>query len=211
MTESDEYHQTASAPSWPCLECKILTVLYVRCCFEDMMFSSDYIIPMAMIALSKGFMLYKQHTNRASAEILWNYCQFYVAVMFLYGVSWGRICSWWCQVSFFFLFTLYTRCLFCVLVQRKVRPDMFPFRLLWWVVGTLLANERSRHLIPAQGFEKAAATTTSSMGINRTPTQSNSFWRYSLREFLLLRSKQGPILENILLVSNSQFKVHWLE
>ena len=32
---------------------------------------------------------------------------------------------------FFFLFTLYTRCLFCVLVQRKVRPDMFPFRLLW--------------------------------------------------------------------------------
>ena len=70
MTESDEYHQTASAPSWPCLECKILTVLYVRCCFEDMMFSSDYIIPMAMIALSKGFMLYKQHTNRASAEIL---------------------------------------------------------------------------------------------------------------------------------------------
>jgi len=25
------------------------------------------------------------------------------------------------------------------------------------VVGTLRANERSRHLIPAQGFEKAAA------------------------------------------------------
>ena len=208
MTESDEYHQTASSPSWPCLECKILTVLYVRCYFEDMMFSSDYIIPMAMIALSKGFMLYKQHTNRASAEILWNYCQFYVAVMFLYGVRWGRICSWWCQVSLHALPVLFIRvCLYSVRWGRIC--SLLPF--LGWVVGTLRANERSRHLIPAQGFEKAAATTTPSMGINRTPTQPNSFWRYSLREFLLLRSKQGPILENILLVSNSQFKVHWLE
>jgi hypothetical protein len=67
------------------------------------------------------------------------------------------------------------------------------------VVGTLRANERSGHLIPAQGFEKVAATTTSSLGINfmctasgRSPTHSgdtlfqkfcfsvqikNPFWR----------------------------------
>jgi hypothetical protein len=67
MAGADEYHQMAS-PFWPCLECKILTVLYVRYCLEDMVFSSDYRIPSVIFV--KKVLCCKQYTNRVSVEIL---------------------------------------------------------------------------------------------------------------------------------------------
>ena len=128
MTESDEYHQTASAPSWPCLECKISTVLY-RGIFTVL--HSSFQVTTEPLWYQK-VLCCKQNTNRASAEILWNYCQFYVAVMFLYGVSWGRICSWWCQVSFFCLLFTRVACSVCLYSVRWGRIcSLFAFCGEW--------------------------------------------------------------------------------